>query len=140
MGEDGTYTEQVKICRHQAEGDMNAVSTHQQFLILAVYPALASLPKNILPTTGIYSGTVRNRFGPLALVRECFVPSDKCLYQHIPMYIVHGIVRSDIYLLCKFIPQCAVVTCSHTSSKIRRCRANAASAVIVQQKYLRYIY
>ena len=56
------------------------------------------------------------------------------------MYIVHGIVRSDIYLLCKFIPQCAVVTCSHTSSKIRRCRANAASAVVVQQKYLRYIY
>ena len=84
---------------------MSPTGVHQQFLILAVYPALARLPKNILPTLGIYSGTVRNRFGPLdtvrnclyhwALVRECSLPSGNALYQHIPVwhwYIVPGIL------------------------------------------------
>ena len=52
---------------------------HQQFLILAIYPAVARLPKIILPTLGIYLGTVRNRFGPLDTARNCFVPLGTCL-------------------------------------------------------------
>ena len=104
---------------------------HQQFLILAVYPAVARLPKIILPTLGIYLGTVRNRFGPLDTARNCFVPLGTCLgvlctfgELYVPthtgvalVYSAWYTIHSDIYFLCKFLPQFSVVMHGHTSSK-----------------------